>query len=98
MGSVCDHHVLLDLRRATIPPIPESELTHAIDELARRGIGVANKVAIVYDATDAVRAMMMVRAREIAVQMGIRLRSFDDTADALDWLSSTDKPHGNGWT
>jgi hypothetical protein len=87
MGSVSDHHVLLDLRRATIPPIPVSQLTQAMDELSRRGIGVANKVAIVYDPADAARAMLMVRGQEIAVQMGIRLRSFDDTADAIDWLS-----------
>jgi ABC-type lipopolysaccharide export system ATPase subunit len=79
MGGVCDHHVLLDLRRATIPPIAVSELTQAIDELARRGIGVVNKVAIVYDAADAARAMVMVRGQDIAVQMGIRLHSFDDT-------------------
>jgi hypothetical protein len=87
MGRVSDHHVVLDLRQATIPPIPESLLTQAMIELSQRGIGVANKVAIVYDPEDAVRAMRMVRAEELAVQAGISLRSFDDTAEALDWLS-----------
>jgi hypothetical protein len=87
MGSVSDHHVVLDLRRATIPRIAESQLTHALDELARRSIGVANKVAIVYDPADSERAMRMIHGEEIAVQMGLRLHSFDDMADALEWLN-----------
>jgi hypothetical protein len=87
MGRVSDHHVVLDLRWATIPPIPESLLTQALNELSRRGIGVANKVAIVYDPADAERATRMVRGEEIAKQIGVRLRSFDDTADALEWLN-----------
>jgi hypothetical protein len=90
MGRVSDHHVILDLRSATIPPIPESLLTQVLDELSRRGIGVANKVAVVYEAADAERAKRMVRAEEIAVEMGVRLRSFDDTADALEWLNCPD--------
>jgi len=32
--------------------------------------------------------MRMVKGEEIAVEMGIRFRSFDDTADALEWLNS----------
>jgi hypothetical protein len=92
-GSLSDHHVVLDLRHATIPPIPEAILTQALDELSRRGIGVANKVAIVYDPGDAARATRMVQGEEIAAQMGVRLRAFDDTADALDWLSGLDEDH-----
>jgi hypothetical protein len=88
MGSPSDHHVVMDLRHAMIPPISESVLARALHELLRRGIGVANKVAIVYDPADKVRATLFVRGEEIAAQMGVRLRSFDDTADALEWLSS----------
>jgi hypothetical protein len=87
MGSVSDHHVVLDLRRATIPPIPESLLTQALEELARRGLGVANKVAVVYDPADAERAMRMIHGEDIAVQIGLRLRSFNDITDALEWLN-----------
>jgi hypothetical protein len=87
MGSLSDHHVLLDLRHATIPPIPESQLAQALGELSRRGIGVANKVAIVFDPADSTRAMRFVRGEELAVRMGVRFRSFDDTSDALEWLS-----------
>jgi hypothetical protein len=87
MGSVSAHHIVLDVRHATIPPIPESLLTPALDELWRRGIGVVNKVAIVYDPADDIRATRFVRGEEIAEQMGLRLRSFDDTADALEWLN-----------
>jgi hypothetical protein len=89
MGSLTDHHVVLDLRHATIPPIPELLLTQALAELSKRGIGVANKVAIVYDPADDVRAMRFGRGERIADLMGVRLRSFDDTADALEWLNSS---------
>jgi hypothetical protein len=68
-------------------------LIQALAELSRRGIGVANKVAIVYDPADDARAMRMVRGEELAAQMEVRLRSFDDTADALDWLSGPDEDH-----
>jgi hypothetical protein len=88
MGSVSDHNVLMDLRHATIPPIPVQQLSQAMGELALRGIGVANKVAVVYDPADAARATLMVQGEEIATQVGLRLRSFDDTADALEWISS----------
>jgi hypothetical protein len=27
------------------------------------------------------------RAEEIAIELGVRLRSFDDTPDALEWLN-----------
>jgi hypothetical protein len=91
MGSLSDHHVVLDLRNATIPPIDESLLTQAIDELRRRGLGVVNKVAIVYDPADSVRALRFVRGEEIAVEMGVRLRTFDDTIDALDWFNRPDE-------
>jgi hypothetical protein len=64
-----------------------SQLTQPIDELSRRGIGVANNVAIAYDPADGARATLMVQGEEIATQVGLRLRSFDDTADALEWLS-----------
>jgi hypothetical protein len=87
MGSLNDHHVLLDLWHATTPPIPQSLLTQALAELSGRGLGVANMVAIVYDPADDVRAMRMVQVEEIAVQMAVRLRSFDDTADVLEWLN-----------
>jgi hypothetical protein len=91
MGRLSDHHVVLDLRKATIPPIDESLLSQAIDELRRRGLGVANKVAVVYDPADNVRALRFVRVEEIAVEMGVRLRTFDDTVDALDWLNCPDE-------
>jgi hypothetical protein len=87
MGRVNDHHVLLDLRDARIPPLPESLLPRALNELSRRGIGVANKVAVVFDPADSVRGLRMIQGEEIAERMGLRFRSFDDTADALEWLN-----------
>jgi hypothetical protein len=87
MGRVRDHHVVLDLRYARIPPIPESLVAQVLNELSRRGIGIDNKVAIVFDPADSVRGLRMIQGEEIAERMGLRLRSFDDTGDALEWLN-----------
>jgi hypothetical protein len=87
MGRVKDHHVVLDLRAARSRPIPESLLVQVLNELSRRGIGVDNKVAIVFDPADSVRGLRMIQGEEIAERMGLRFRSFDDTADALEWLN-----------
>ena len=54
MGDVAAHHVLIDLRRATIPPLPEALLAHALEHLRRQGLGVKNKVAVVTDPGDGV--------------------------------------------
>jgi hypothetical protein len=87
MGRVRDHQVVLDLRGARIRPLPESLLSQTLNELSRRGFGVANKVAVVFDPADSVRGLRMIQGEEIAERMGLRLRSFDDTADALEWLN-----------
>jgi hypothetical protein len=87
MGRVRDHHVVLDLRAARSRPIPESLLAQVLNELSRRGFGVDNKVAIVYDPGDAERAMRMIHGEDIAVEIGLKLRSFDNIADALEWLN-----------
>ena len=42
--DVTAHHVLVDLSRATIPPLPEALLARALEHLRRRGLGVKNKV------------------------------------------------------
>ena len=55
MGDVAAHHVLVDLRRATIPPLPEALLARALSHLRGRGLGVKNKVAVVTDPADGVR-------------------------------------------
>ena len=55
MGDVAAHHVLVDLRRATIPPLPEALLARRPGRLRRRGLGVKNKIAVVTDPADGVR-------------------------------------------
>jgi hypothetical protein len=87
MGSLHFHHVLLDLRRAAIPPLPEAVLVQAMSDLERRGLGVKNKLAIVFDPADEARADRASVAERIALEMGMQLRGFDDYAAALDWLS-----------
>jgi hypothetical protein len=47
------HHVLFDLRAATVPPLPEAVLIEAISYPASKGIGEVNKLAVVVDPDEA---------------------------------------------
>ena len=87
MGSVDAHHVLFDLRRATIPPLPEIILVQALEHLRRQGLGVANKVAVVTDPADKVRSDRADAFEAIAAHMLMHVRGFRDYGQALDWLS-----------
>jgi hypothetical protein len=87
MGDLHAHHVLFDLRHATIPPLPEPILVEAMGEIERRGLGVKNKVAIVVDRDDEARVDRALACERIAAHMGMRLRGFADYGAALDWLS-----------
>jgi hypothetical protein len=88
MGPLESHHVLIDLRHATAPPLAELLLVEAVAEFARRGLGQANRVAVVFDPGDAARAARLPWGEAVATQMGLDVRAFDDYAEALDWLSS----------
>jgi hypothetical protein len=77
----------MDLRRATVPPLPEVILVEAVSYLQRVGIGVANRVAFVADPADSVRQERLAVAERIAAVMGMKLRCFGDYGEALDWLS-----------
>jgi hypothetical protein len=90
MGNPEAHHVLLDLRRATLGPIPESALIEALAELRRRGLGVANRVAIVAEPADVVRWDRAQDAEGIAARAALALRRFSEYDEALDWLSDPD--------
>jgi hypothetical protein len=87
MGSLHAHHVLFDLRHATIPPLPEATLVQALSELQRRGLGVANRLAIIIDRDDVSRMLRLVALEQIAATMGMHLRGFGDYGAALEWLS-----------
>jgi len=87
MGNPEAHSVLLDLRFATLGPIPESALIEALAELRRRGLGVANRVAIVADPDDVVRWGRAQDAERTAARGGLALRTFSEYDEALDWLS-----------
>src|SRR5262249_4354825 len=78
IGDPQVHPVLIDLRRAEIPPMPERVLVEALTYLRRRGLGVANKVAIVTDAADRARSDRADAAEAIATHMLMRVRSFRD--------------------
>ena len=87
MGSLHFHHILVDLRRAVIEPLPEALLVEAISYLRRQGVGVLNRVALVTDPADVVRSERAQAAERIAALMGVHLRSFQDYSEALDWLN-----------
>ena len=91
MGDVAAHHVLVDLRRATIPPLPEALLARALEHLRRRGLGVKNKVAVVTDAADGVRTDRADAAEAVAAFLRMQVRSFRDYGAALDWLSEVER-------
>jgi hypothetical protein len=86
-GEVAAHPVLIDLRRATIPPLAEAVLAQALEELRRRGLGMENKVAVVTDPGDGIRTDRADAAEAVAAHMLMHVRSFRDYAAALDWLS-----------
>jgi hypothetical protein len=88
MGDVHAHHVLIDLRHATIPPLPAAVLVEALEHLRRRGVGVLDRVAIVVDRDDAARTLRLVEVEQIAATMQMRLRGFGDYGAALEWLSA----------
>jgi hypothetical protein len=97
MGDVAAHHVLVDLRRATIPPLPETLLARALEHLRRRGLGVKNKVAVVTDSADGVRTDRADAAEAVAAFLLMQVRSFRDYGAALDWLSEVERsPSGEG--
>ena len=91
MGDVAAQHVLVDLRRATIPPLPEALLARALEYLRHRGVGVKNKVAVVTDPGDRARTDRADTAEVVAAFLRMQVRSFRDYGAALDWLSEADR-------
>jgi hypothetical protein len=71
MGDVGAQHDLVDLRRATIPPIPEAVLARAPEHLRRLGLGVRNKVAVVTDPADRDRTDRGDTAEAVAAFLGM---------------------------
>ncbi len=91
MGDVAAHHVLVDLRHATIPPLPEALLARALQHLRRLGLGVKNKVAVVTDPADGVRTDRADGAEAVAAFLQMQVRSFRDYGAALDWLNEEER-------
>jgi hypothetical protein len=91
MGDVAAQDVLVDLRHATVPPLPEAILARALEHLRRRGLGVENKIAVVTDPADRDRTDRANAAEAVAAFLRMQVRSFRDYGDALDWLSEEDR-------
>jgi hypothetical protein len=89
-GGVAAQPVLIDLRRATIPPLPEAHLARALEHLRRLGLGVENKVAVVTDPGDGVRTDRADAAEAVAALLRMQVRSFRDYGAALDWLAAAE--------
>jgi hypothetical protein len=97
MGDPHWHHVLFDLRHATVEPLPEILLVEPLPEillveamsyLQKAGLGIRNRVAVVVGGDDRARQERAATLERIAVAMQMEVRSFQDHGDALDWLSS----------
>ena len=88
---VAAHHVLVDLRRASIPPLPEATLARALEHLRQLDLGVKNKVAIVTDPADEVRGDRADAAEAVAAFLRMQVRSFRDYGAALDWLNEAER-------
>jgi hypothetical protein len=84
MGDVSFHHVLIDLRHAVIPPLPEAVLIEALEHLRRRGLGVLNRVAIAIDRDDAARTLRLLALEQIAGHMRPAVRGFTAPIMALE--------------
>jgi hypothetical protein len=81
------NHILLDLRHAAIGPLPEVLLVEAMGYLRGKGLGRLNKVALVVDRDDPVRRDRAAVLERIASAMEMHFHSFEDYAEALEWLS-----------
>jgi hypothetical protein len=95
MGDPRHHPVLVDLRHATLGPLPEPLLVEAMTSLRGKGLGRLNKLAVVVDRDDQRRRARAAVLERIAAIMAMRFRSFEDYAAALDWLSDP-TPVGSG--
>jgi hypothetical protein len=91
IGDVASHDVVVDLRRAVLPPLPEPVLGEALESLRRAGLGVRNRVAVVISPHDLERLGRMRPIERIAGDREMALGMFDDYGDALDWLSEADR-------
>ena len=87
MGTLHYHHVLVDLRGATLAPLPEAILVEATSYLRRMRLGVWNRIAVVTDPADEARTGRVRSAERIAQLLEMHLRSFQDYREALDWLN-----------
>ena len=95
MGDPRHHPVLVDLRHATIGPLPEPLLVEAMTYLRGKGLGRLNKVAFVVDRDDQRRRDRAAVLERIASIIAMRFGTFEDYAAALDWLSEP-TPGGSG--
>jgi hypothetical protein len=87
IGDPHSHNLLFDLRNATIRPLPEALLVQAMGYLHGKGLGRLNKVAFVVDRDDWERRNLAAVLERIALAMEMHVQSFEDYAEALDWLS-----------
>jgi hypothetical protein len=89
--DVAAHHVLVDLRRASIPPMAEATMARALEHLRQLDLGVKNKVAIVTDPADEERGDRADAAEAVAAFLEMQVRSFRDYGAALDWLNEAER-------
>src|SRR4051812_790330 len=87
MGTLHYDHVLVDLRGAPLPPLPEAIMVEVMSYLRRMNLGVLNRTAFVTDPDDKTRTERVHSAEGIAQLLGMHMRGFEDYSEALDWLN-----------
>jgi hypothetical protein len=88
IGEVSYYHVLIDVRAATWPPLPDALVVQALEHLRRRHLGTRNRVAVVIDPTDSARVELMHAVHRAADALGMSVRGFSDYGLALDYLDA----------
>jgi hypothetical protein len=87
LGDLKYHHVLLDLRHATIGPVAEPVLVELARHMKGRGLGVQNRLAMLIHHDDEERAERGHVFVRITTLMGMHVALFTSYQDALDWLN-----------
>jgi hypothetical protein len=62
-----------------------------MEHMRRQGLGVKNKVAVVTDPADEVRADRADAAEAVGAFLRMQVRSFRDYGAALDWLNEEER-------
>ncbi len=85
-----DRHILIDVRDIAAPLLSSTDLFELVQALARLGLGLLNRIAILrrrFDSFDRARFFEL-----LAADRGLQVGAFDDFEAAFDWLNGLPPP------